>query len=359
MINLKRSLLIAMCVILQMPFSDVVYADFTDVSASNIYFTAIDYVEAEGIVEGYDDGTYRPSHEINRAEFTKIIIEATFDDSEIENCISSKDFSDLEITDWYEKYVCVAVNNGIIQGYDDGTFKGGNNINFVEAAKIIVIGFDLDYEVGEQWYEGYVNVLQSNNYIPSEIDSLDKQITRGEMAEMIWRIREGIKDKSSSVLIMENVEPTKPDGSDYPGWVTFNGDGFAFYHPGWYMGTKWGYDTLSPDYDFIFADKFDVDAYVQVYTKVGTDLNTSVWFDHPFVDSENLTINGLEALMRHYRAPRGTVVNGRTTGEDENIYIYTYKIDGKIAVLQYFNAYGEENKNADIFFDMAGSLYQN
>ncbi len=329
--------------------------DFTDVLASHTYFTAIDYVKAEGIVEGYDDGTYGPSKEINRAEFTKIIIEATYDDSEIDNCVSSKSFSDLKITDWYEKYVCVAANNGIIDGYDDGTFKGGNEINFVEAAKIIIIGFDLNFEEGEQWYEGYVNVLQDNNFIPSAITALDKQITRGEMAEMIWRISEDVTDESSAILI---TEPIIPDSSDYPGWVTFDADGFAFYHPGWYIGTKWGYDTLSPEYDFIFGDKDGVDAYVHAYTKTGSDLNTSVWFEHPFVESENLTINGLETLMRHYRAPRGTVVNGRTTGENENIYVYTYKIDGKVAVLQYFNAYGSENKNVDIFFDMAESLHK-
>lgn len=338
--------------------NSVTFAFFGDVSSSHSNYDAIEYVQSEGIVVGYEDGTYKPDQPINRAEFTKIIIEATYDDSEIDDCTPSKDFSDLKTTDWYEKYVCVAANNGIIDGYDDGTFKGGDEINFVEAAKIIVTGFGLNYEEGEQWYEGYVNVLQDNNYIPSAITSLSKQITRGEMAEMIWRISVEETGKSSSILITEKVEPIKPDSSDYPGWVTYNADGFAFYHPSWHVGTKWGYDTLSPEYDFIFGDKDGVDAYVHAYTAAGSNLNTSVWFDHPFVESENLTINGLETLMRHYRAPRGTVVNGRTTGENENIYVYTYKIDGKVAVLQYFNAYGTENKNVDIFFDMAESVYQ-
>ncbi|MFH1533811.1 MAG: S-layer homology domain-containing protein [Nitrospirota bacterium] len=331
---------------------------FSDVASSHTYFAGIDYVRAQGIVNGYDDGTYKPDNEINRAEFTKIIIEATFDDSEIENCTPSKTFYDIKSDDWYKKYVCVAANNGIIDGYDDGTFKGGNAINFVEAAKIIVTGFDYDYEEGGEWYEGYVNVLQDNNFIPSTITSLSKQITRGEMAEMIWRIREEITEKASPILMTEPVVPITPDSSDYPGWATYSGDGFAFYHPNWYQGVKWGYDTLSPEYDFIFGDKDGVDAYVHAYTAAGSDLNTSVWFEHPFVESENLTINGLSALMRHYRAPRGTVVNGRTTGEDENIYVYSYKLDGKVGVLQYFNAYGTENKNVDIFFDIADSFYQ-
>jgi len=330
---------------------------FTDVLPSHTYFTSIDYVKEKDIVNGYDDGTYQPSRKINRAEFTKIIIEATYDDSEINNCTPTKNFPDIKNTDWYEKYVCIAANNGIIGGYDDGTFKGNNEINFAEAAKIIIIGFNLDYKEGDQWYDGYINTLQDNNYIPIDISTINKQITRGEMAEIIWRISEEITTKSSSILIAKKIDPIKPTPSDYMGWKIFNANGFSFYHPNWHIGTKWGYDTLSPEYDFIFGDKDGVDAYVHAYTKPGSDLNTSVWFEHPFIDSESLTINHLETLKRHYRAPRGTVVNGRTTGEDENIYVYTYEIDGKIAVLQYFNAYGTENKNADIFFRMAESLY--
>ena len=101
-----------------------------------------------------------------------------------------------------------------------------------------------------------------------------------------------------------------------------------------------------------------VDSYLSVYTVGGSDLNTTVWFDHPLVSSQELTINGVTALKRHYRAPRGTVVNGRTTGENENITVYTYRIDGKVAVLQYFNAYGSENYNVETFYQIAESFVQ-
>ena len=99
-----------------------------------------------------------------------------------------------------------------------------------------------------------------------------------------------------------------------------------------------------------------VDSYLSIYTVSGSDLNTSIWFAHPFVSSQELVINGVTALKRHYRAPRGTVVNGRTTGENENITIYTYRLNGKVAVLQYFNAYGTENKNVETFYKIAESF---
>lgn len=100
----------------------------------------------------------------------------------------------------------------------------------------------------------------------------------------------------------------------------------------------------------------DVDSYLSVYTVSGSDLNTTVWSGHPLVSSQELTINGVPALKRHYRAPSGTVVNGRTTGENENITIYTYQLNGKVAVLQYFNAYGSENYGVETFYKIAGSF---
>jgi len=54
----------------------VVNAEFSDVSSGDYYFDAIDWMEENQIVEGYDDGTYRPFENINRAEFLKIVMEA-------------------------------------------------------------------------------------------------------------------------------------------------------------------------------------------------------------------------------------------------------------------------------------------
>jgi hypothetical protein len=259
--------------------------------------------------------------------------------------------------DWYAPYVCLAKIKGIVGGYNDGTFKPAQSINFVEAAKILSEVYGLSVTSGGQWYEGYVKALQEDNYIPSTIGQLDKAITRAEMAELIWRVKEQKKDQVSVTLISE---PISISSGDYAGWATYSGDGFTVNHPSWYQSEKWGWDLLTDEKDFIdninVSNYMAVDSYLSLYTVSGSDLNTSVWFAHPFVSSTELTINGVSALKRHYRAPRGTVVNGRTTGENENITIYTYRLDGKVAVLQYFNAYGTENKNVETFYKIAESF---
>lgn len=69
-----------------------------------------------------------------------------------------------------------------------------------------------------------------------------------------------------------------------------------------------------------------------------------------------MTINGIKVLKRRYRAPRGTLVNGRAVGENENITIYTYQLGDKVAALHYFNAHGQENKDVEVFYKIAESF---
>jgi len=319
------------------------------------YAVAIDYLREKAIVQGYDDGSYKPDNQINRAEFMKIVVGEKYKDELTETMTDC--FSDVA-KDWYSAYVCLGKNKGIIGGYDDGTFRPGQNISFVEAAKIVsnVYGLELGEE-GVNWYEKYVISLQKDGYIPASVSSLSKSITRAEMAELIWRIKEQKKSQDSIKLLSDPINVSE---GDYAGWSTYSGSDFTFNHPGWYEGEKWGRALLTDELDFYqnlnTPNYMDVDSYITVYDVVGTDLNTSVWFEHPFVSSKDITINGVSALMRHYRAPRGTVVSGRTTGENENITVYSYLVNGRVVVLEYFNAFGTENKNVETFYKIANSF---
>jgi len=166
-------------------------ASFSDVTTNHINATAIEFVQNEGIVAGYSDSTFRPDTTINRAELTKIIIESNFTKEEIENCNDRNNFSDVQSSDWFANYICLAKNKGIIAGYSDGNFRPATQVNFAEAAKIISGAFGFEIGQDEIWYKPFVEQLDSRKAIPISITSFDKNITRGEMAEMIWRLRTG------------------------------------------------------------------------------------------------------------------------------------------------------------------------
>lgn len=151
------------------------------------YEEAILYVYERGIVEGYPDGSFQPDRKVNRAELLKVIVESAYEnefgDFENESC-----FNDVPATEWYSQYVCFAENENIVEGYFDGSFRPANNINFVEATKIILIGFGYEYVEGDPWYENILEIASSNNYTPADIYSFDQEITRAQVAEMIANI---------------------------------------------------------------------------------------------------------------------------------------------------------------------------
>lgn len=168
---------------------------FSDVAAGNVYADAITYVQEESIVQGYADGTFRADATINRAEFTKIIVGATVKTNMDMHC-----FPDVK-DEWFAPFVCTAKSKDIIGGYQDGTFKPGNFVNFVEGAKIIAKAFGLpSTAMDENWYTPFVIGLEQKNAIPTDIKTLTQPLTRGQMAEMIFRIKTQNTDKPTQTF---------------------------------------------------------------------------------------------------------------------------------------------------------------
>ncbi len=167
---------------------------FSDVTSDTMYSEAITYLKDNNIVQGYPDGTFAPDSNINRAEFTKILVGAVNDgDITGSNC-----FPDVQ-DEWFAPYVCTAKKLGLIDGYPDGTFKPAEPINFAEAAKIIANAFKI--QLGEDdpsaWFKKYITALQVEKAIPLSVEYFDEKITRDEMSEIIWRIRADKNDQTS------------------------------------------------------------------------------------------------------------------------------------------------------------------
>ncbi len=158
---------------------------FTDISPESTFFDATNYLKEANIIQGYSDGTYRPYNRINRAEFAKIVIEALDPNATGSNC-----FSDVQ-DQWYAKYVCLAKNSGIINGYSDGSFRPDQNINLVEALKITLLGFKvaLSNNVGTHWYDVYFNTASEKQILGSIDSDLSHSLNRGEMAQIIYRLK--------------------------------------------------------------------------------------------------------------------------------------------------------------------------
>ena len=194
---------------------------FTDIDWSNENYQAVEYLRSEGILEGYADGTIKPKSDINRAEFLKIVMLAA--DEEISAEVLSKDlFPDVSEDDWFYGYVNRASELGYVNGYDDGYFRPEQKINFAEASKIIVnvLGLDPSGFADDVWYSKYVKTLEADLAIPKTIVAFDKDVTRGEMAEIIWRVKE--KPEGKGYLTYDLIEKAQQSAANDNQLVTFD-----------------------------------------------------------------------------------------------------------------------------------------
>nr|WP_255702408.1 Rib/alpha-like domain-containing protein [Peptoniphilus sp. KCTC 25270] len=103
--------------------------NFTD-TPSGWYNSVINAVVANGLMQGYPDGSFRPNAPITRAEFAQMI-----------KPIDKANNGDAPFADvqghWAEPAIDQAYGNNRIDGYPDGTFKPNDNITRAEAAKVL------------------------------------------------------------------------------------------------------------------------------------------------------------------------------------------------------------------------------
>ncbi len=174
-----------------------------DVRGCDLYYPAIQWMYDEGIAEGElqevlpagEKRLFHPDRPINRAEFTKLVLLGSGDHSVPSPC-EEDPFPDVAKNEWYAPYICAAKKRGIISGFPDGTFQPALSINYANGAKILTKSFgvalkesDLTAVDGlELWYKPYVLALTREDAVAPTVSAFNHLITRGEMAEMIYRL---------------------------------------------------------------------------------------------------------------------------------------------------------------------------
>ena len=92
----------------------------------------IDELASKLIVNGDTSNHFNPDSNITRAEFLSMIVRSLGIPEEK----NSTAFSDAN-NEWYTGYIAAAIKLGIVNGYEDGTFKPNNSITREEMACII------------------------------------------------------------------------------------------------------------------------------------------------------------------------------------------------------------------------------
>ena len=183
---------------------------FTDIDNSG-YREGIELAAAAGIINGYADGTFQPNAQVTRAQFITMLYRAA-GSPEVEIPEGKTEielgFTDADtISDVYKKAVAWGVQNGIIKGYEDNTFRPNQAISRAQMATMLyrylvqkdgpvsdelkaTYDFTDKDDIAAPFVEA-VNVMANKGLLKGYADGHfgpDETATRGQAATILVRI---------------------------------------------------------------------------------------------------------------------------------------------------------------------------
>ncbi len=187
--NLKK--VIALVAVFAMLVSTVAFAaTFDDVAETDNYATAIETLNQLGILTGDDENndgvmSFRPNDTITRAEITAIVarIQGVTGAVGQTNTI----FTDVPSTHWASGYIASATQQGVVNGYGDGTFGPDDNVLYQDVVKMIMetLGYK-NYALDNGGYPtGYILAAQRQNVLVGVQGGAEgTEATRGQVAQI-------------------------------------------------------------------------------------------------------------------------------------------------------------------------------
>ena len=183
---------------------------FTDIDNSG-YREGIELAAAAGIINGYADGTFQPNAQVTRAQFITMLYRAA-GSPEVEIPEGKTEielgFTDADtISDEYKTAVAWGVQNGIIKGYEDNTFRPNQAISRAQMATMLyrylvqkdgpvsdelkaTYDFTDKDDIAAPFVEA-VNVMANKGLLKGYADGHfgpDETATRGQAATILVRI---------------------------------------------------------------------------------------------------------------------------------------------------------------------------
>ncbi|MBO5179568.1 MAG: S-layer homology domain-containing protein [Clostridia bacterium] len=134
--NVTRAEFVAMIVRMLQPTATADLAAYNDVDADAWYYDVMAKAVAMELIEGYSNNTLKPTANITRQE-AMVILNRVLSLTASKDASSEK-FSDAkDIADWAEEAILAFIENGYVNGYENGTIQPKALITRAESAKLL------------------------------------------------------------------------------------------------------------------------------------------------------------------------------------------------------------------------------
>jgi hypothetical protein len=108
-------------------------ADYSDLDISQWYHEAVDYVLTHGQMTGYEDGRFGPDDALTRAQTAQILYQCAGRPA----VSGTNSFADVADGAWYADAVTWATGNGIVTGYENGSFGPNDQVTREQLAVML------------------------------------------------------------------------------------------------------------------------------------------------------------------------------------------------------------------------------
>ena len=188
------------------PFAQA--ASFKDVSTGHTFYDEIHYLVEKEIIQGYPDNTFQPNQGVTRAQAATMIGRALG----LDGTKKTTPFSDVSAEMSASGYIQVAAKKGIIQGYQDGTFRPNTIVTRGQLAIFLGRAFELTKTVKVTFsdvatnstaypYIGYLLGANITNGYDDGTFRPNASVTRGEFSALMTRTLKYVNDGSTAYQV--------------------------------------------------------------------------------------------------------------------------------------------------------------
>ncbi len=153
--------------------------------SDELYQEAIGFLNYLGIFTGDENGDMRPEDAVSRAEIAAIILR----EMNITNMSKYNDsFSDVSSAHWAADIIQTAYENGIINGFDDGSFRPDDDVTYEQAIKMIMcaVNYGAYAEAHGGYPTGYIQLADERGVMDKATGVIGEPATRRTVAKLVY-----------------------------------------------------------------------------------------------------------------------------------------------------------------------------
>ena len=169
-------------------FAGAAFTDSADIKATE----AVDMLTALGVIDGYDDGSFKPDATVTRAEAAKMIFTIRNGGNDNADAFTGgkTTFTDVYAGYWAEGYIKYCQSMGIISGKSTTKFVPEGTVTGAELAKMLLVTLGYDPKTagleGAGWDQKTIGLASENGLLDDVTASLSAACPRQYAAQIMY-----------------------------------------------------------------------------------------------------------------------------------------------------------------------------